>query len=76
LDTITGGFAIELGFNTGEKFTFTVGNTEAIKRFFDLEGNVIPGMFSGLIIGEIVANFVEIEILGGIGFKDFGHWYC
>jgi hypothetical protein len=52
-----------LGFDPGNKFTFAFRNTEAIKGFFDLRGDLIACAFSALVIGEILVNCLEIEVI-------------
>jgi hypothetical protein len=63
LNTLGSGFAIELSLDSGEKFLFPFRNTKAAECCFTFRRDVIPGVLGTRIIGKIVTDFVEIEVI-------------
>ena len=63
LDVGVSGFGVELGFYAGEEFALLLGDAKALKGFFDVVGDFVPSTFWFLALGEVVADFLKIDIL-------------
>ena len=58
-----GGLGVVLGFHTGEERAFLLGDAEALKGLENFRRNFIPAALGLLPVGEVVADFVEIDVV-------------
>ena len=74
-DIRVSGFAVELGFDTGEKFAFLFRDAQTFKGLFYLVGDFVPGAFRGLSFGEVIADILENDIVEIRGRPVGGHGF-
>src|ERR1700737_1216488 len=55
--------AIKLSFDSGQEFSFALGNAEALERLLNLLRNIIPTSFCRLARSERITNHVEVYFL-------------
>ena len=74
-DVGVGGFGVVLGFDTGEEFAFLLRDAEAFEGALDVFGDFVPGALGFLAVGEVVAEFFEVDVLQVLGGPVSGHGF-